>query len=54
MVFNCARLERRVEDCIGAACWILMGLMLKLIANGRVRTQYCSDISWGDPEPKRA
>jgi len=54
MVFSRARSERNAEDRSGLTCWMLMGHMLKLIADGRVRTQFCADISWGDPESNRA
>ena len=54
MVFSRARSERNVEDCAGRSCCMLMDLMLNLIADGRVRTQYCADISWGDPDRIRA
>ena len=54
MVFSRARPERNVEDRSGIACWKLMGLMLKLIASDREKTQYCADISWGGPISKRA
>ena len=54
MVFSRARSERNVEDCAGRICSMFMDLMLKLIADGRVRTQYCSDISWSDPGSNRA
>jgi hypothetical protein len=54
MVFSRARAERNVEDRTGITCRMLVGLVLILIASGREKTQYCADISWGDPEPKRA
>jgi hypothetical protein len=54
MVFSRAQSERNLEDCAGRTCCMLIGHRLKLIADGRVGTQYCADISWGDPESNRA
>jgi hypothetical protein len=54
MVFSRARSERIAEDRSGLTCWMLIGYVLELIADGRVRTQYCADISWDDPESNRA
>ena len=51
MVFSRARSERNVEDCAGLACWMIIDLVLKRFANGRVGRQYFSDISWGGPKP---
>jgi len=54
MVFSRARSERNLEDRTVRTCGMFMGYMRKLIADSRVRTQYCTDISWGDPESTRA
>jgi hypothetical protein len=54
MVFTGARSERVAENRAGRTCSKLMGQRLLLIADGRVGTQYCADISWGDPESNRA
>ena len=52
MVFSGARSERNVEDCVGLTCRVLIDLMGDFSATGRVRTQYCADISWGGPKMK--
>lgn len=49
MVVSRARLERKIENRAGIACWMLIDLMLELVAIDRARRQYCADISWGGP-----